>query len=366
MNEILTTAIPVARPAVWGKEAEYLRQCVEGGQFSGGAFVARFEQAFADWLGVRHAIAVSSGTAALHLALLGLGIGPGDEVIVPDLTFVATANAVTYCGAWAIPVDVNSFTWTLRPDAVEKAITRRTKAILPVHLYGQPVDMDTLGDIVSRHGLYVVEDAAEALGSRWNGDPVGSLGHVGCFSFFGNKMITTGEGGMVVTNQDAVAERVRLLRGQGQDPLRRYWHEVVGYNYRMSEMQGAVGLAQVEQVERHLEARRRVRDWYVRHLHLEAESLQGTTPKAQPVFWMNAVLFSTEWERDRCALALAEQGVETRPVFTPLHMLPMYKRSGKMFLVADMVWQNGLVLPTYAGLEEEQVAGICREVRRWL
>ena len=360
------SAIPVARPAVLGNEAEYLRQCVERSQFSGGEFVLHFEQAFADWLGVEHAIAVNSGTAALHLALLALGVGPGDEVIVPDLTFVATANAVRYCGATPVLVDVDSLTWTMRPEEVEKAITSRTQVILPVHLYGQPAPMDALRDLAQRRGLFLVEDAAEALGSTWKGDLVGGLGDVGCFSFFGNKAITCGEGGMVVTNDGQRAEQVRRLRGQGQDPHYRYWHTMVGYNYRMSEMQAAVGLAQLEQIGRHLVARIQVRQWYVKHLGLEAESLQGTFPQSDAVHWMNAVLFSTEWERDRCAAALAEQGVETRPIFTPMHRLPMYKRDEPSYLVADMVWHNGLVLPTWAGLEEEQVAAICREVLRWL
>ena len=240
--------LPIAEPSLGEKELSYVTECIlTGWVSSAGKFVTRFEEIFAEFCGTQHAITTSSGTTALHLALLALGIGPGDEVIVPSLTFIATANAVTYTGASPVFIDSELETWNLDPNLIEEFITPRTKAIIPVHLYGHPVNMAAIVEIAQRHGLVVVEDAAEAHGAKYQGRRVGGIGDLGIFSFYGNKIVTTGEGGMVVTNRADLAEKIRILRGHGMSPERRYWHPVLGYNYRMTNLQAALGVAQMRE-----------------------------------------------------------------------------------------------------------------------
>ena len=235
--------IPVSAPTLAGNEKRYVMDCLESNWISArGKYVEQFEAAFAEFCGVRHGVSCTNGTVALHLALLALGIGPGDEVIVPTLTFVATANAVRYCGATPVFVDCEPETWNIDPGLIESRITPKTKAIIVVHLYGHPVDMDAVMSLADRHGLFVVEDAAEAHGAIYRGRMVGSIGHIATFSFFGNKVISTGEGGMVTTDDAELARIVRLLKEQGMDPKRRYWYPVVGYNYRMTNVTAAIGL----------------------------------------------------------------------------------------------------------------------------
>src|SRR4028118_1305803 len=230
--------IPVAETVLDGNEKNYVLDCLDTGWISGsGKYVDDFEREFAAFCGVEHAVSVSNGTAGLHVSLLAFGVGPGDEVIVPDLTYVASANAVTYCGARPVLADVDSLTWTLDPQDVARKISPATKAIMPVHLYGHPADLDPILELAHAHNLRVVEDAAEAHGAEYKGRLVGGLGDVGVFSFFGNKIITTGEGGMITTGDKKLAEKIRLLKGQGMDPARRYWFPIVGYNYRMTNTQ---------------------------------------------------------------------------------------------------------------------------------
>ncbi|HEY2011897.1 MAG TPA: DegT/DnrJ/EryC1/StrS family aminotransferase, partial [Bryobacteraceae bacterium] len=225
--------IPVSHPVLSGNEKRYVLECLETGWISSiGRFIRLFEDSFATYCEAGHAVACNNGTTALHLALAGLGTGPGDEVIVPTLTYIATANAVRYCGAQPVFVDSEPVTMAIDPARIEERITPRTKGIMVVHLYGHPADMDPILEIARRHGLYVVEDAAEAHGSLYRGRKVGSLGNAATFSFYGNKIITTGEGGMVTTNDSDLNQRIRILRGQGMDPERRYWFPVVGYNDR--------------------------------------------------------------------------------------------------------------------------------------
>src|SRR5581483_301487 len=255
--------LPVAEPFLGDEELRYVAECVQTGWVSSaGKFVRRFEELFAELFEVEHAVAVSNGTTALHLALLALGIGPGDEVIVPALTFVATANAVTYCGATPVFADSEPTTWNIDPELAAAAVTPRTKAIVAVHLYGHPADLDPLLEL----GVPVVEDAAEAHGARYRGRPVGSLGAVGTFSFYGNKIVTTGEGGMVVTDRADLAARVRQLRDHGMDPDRRYWHPVLGFNYRLTNLQAALGVAQLEKLDAILERKARLAELYAEGL----------------------------------------------------------------------------------------------------
>ncbi|MCA1635103.1 MAG: DegT/DnrJ/EryC1/StrS family aminotransferase [Acidobacteria bacterium] len=357
--------IPVSAPMLVGNEKKYVTDCLDSSWISScGGYVERFEQAFAEFCGARHAVSCCNGTTALHLALLALGVGAGDEVIVPTLTFVATANAVTYCGARPVFVDADPVTWNLDPTLVEARITPRTKGIVVVHLYGLPAEMDTIKEIARRHDLFVVEDAAEAHGAEYKGRRTGTLADVACFSFYGNKIITTGEGGMVTTNDPALARRVAQLRGQGMDSERRYWFPVVGYNYRMMNLPAAVGLAQLERADWHTGRRREVAGWYEERLAAVAGlTWQHETQHVRHARWLFTVTLAEELSaaRDEVMSLMGERGVETRPVFYPMHVLPPYRESAshEAFPVADRVAQSGVSLPTWAGLERDDVDHVC-------
>lgn len=339
--------------------------CIESGWISStGSYIDRFEEAFASFCGVEHALACSNGTVALHLALLGLGVGPGDEVIVPTLTYVATANAVTYCGARPVFVDSERETWNLDVGQIGEKLTTRTKGIIVVHLYGHPVDMDPVLELARKKGLFVIEDAAEAPGARYRGKPVGSLGDVATFSFYGSKVLTTGEGGMVVTNRRDLAARIRLLKGQGMEPSRRYWFPVVGYNYRLTNVAAAIGLAQLEKIAWHLQRRQEIAAIYHQYLdRLPTVTYQPEKHWARNVYWMNCMVLGegVGISRDRLMADLAEAGIETRPFFHPMHILPMYRPlcEGQSFVVADGLSIRGLNLPTSASMSDEDVNYAC-------
>jgi perosamine synthetase len=354
--------IRLAEPWLMGNESAYVLDALRQNQLSMGNYVARFEAAFAAAMGCEHGISTTSGTTALHLILAAIGIGPGDEVILPALTFVATANAVRYCGATPVLADISPETWCINPDDVAQRITSRTRAIIAVHLYGHPADMDSLQELADGYELRLIEDAAEAPGAFYKGRPVGALSEAAAFSFYGNKTITTGEGGMVTTHDKRLAERLRLLRGQGMDPTRRYWHAVVGYNYRMTELQGAVGLGQVEELQVHLAARRRVAELYRQF----APDLrwQGTATWARPAWWMNVAQFE---DRDGAAERLAKRGIETRPAFVPLHLMPPYHDCGipGAYPVAERVGACGLCLPSHARMAADDVWQVCETLRNW-
>lgn len=365
-------AIPVAKPALAGNEKAYVLDCLESTWISSvGKYIDRFESAFAEFCSARHAISCSNGTVALHLALLALGIGPGDEVIVPTLTFVATANAVTYCGATPVFVDSEPVTWNISPHQLEAKVTDRTRAIIVVHLYGHPADMDPILELARRRGIAVIEDAAEAHGALYKGRPVGSLGDLGTFSFYGNKIITTGEGGMVVTNSDVFAARLRLLRGQGMDPTRRYWFPIIGYNYRMTNIAAAIGLAQLEKVSWHISRRREVAELYREKLAgVDGIVLHSEQNWAFHVYWMTSLVL------DPCCLInqstlmqrLADAGVETRPFFYPMHRLPMYRElaAGETFPVAEQLAAHGINLPSFSGLTGAEIDYVCNTIKNIL
>jgi perosamine synthetase len=362
--------IPVAAPALVGNEKKYVLDCLESSWISSnGQYIERFESAFAEFCGVKHALSCSNGTVALHLALLALGIGTGDEVIVPTLTYVATANAVVYCGAKPIFVDSEPETWNLNPALLEDCITPRTKAIIVVHLYGHPVDMDAVMDVANKHGLFVVEDAAEAHGAEYKDRRVGSIGHISTFSFYGNKIITTGEGGMVVTDDDALAAKVRQLKGQGMDPSHRYWFPIVGYNYRMTNIEAAIGLAQLEKVDWHIARRREIVTQYIETLKdVPGISFQPEKTWARNVYWMTSAVLDEGISRDAMMKELSEGGVETRPFFYPLHTLPMYCElaNGKSFPIAEGLASQGMNLPSSASLSTEEAAFVCQQIIRVL
>ncbi len=360
--------IPVSRPALIGNERNYVLECLDSTWISStGRFIGLFEERFAEYLGVKHAMSCCNGTAALHLAMLALGIGPGDEVIVPTVTFVATANAVRYTGATPVFADCELNTWNISADRVEQLITSRTKAVVPVPLYGHPCDMDPIMRIAGKRGIAVVEDAAEALGARYRGRLCGSIAHISTFSLYGNKTITTGEGGMVVTNDDGLAARVRILKGQGMDPQRRYWFPVIGYNYRMTNIEAAIGLAQIEHIERFVARRRQIASWYGEHL----AGIPGVTlpvEKAYAVhsYWMYSIFVEQSFgmTRDDTMTLLAHHGVETRPVFYPMHSMPVYQRPGSQGLsVAEHTASQGINLPMYYGLEQQDVIYISNILR---
>ena len=363
-----TRTIPVAAPALVGNERAYVLDCLESTWISSaGSYLERFEQSFAELCDVRHAMACANGTVALHAALLALGVGPGDEVIVPTLTYVASANAVAYCGARPVFVDSEPESWNLDPARLRECIGPRTKGIMVVHLYGHPVDMDPVLALAEEHGLFVLEDAAEAHGADYKGRRVGSIGQVATFSFFGNKIITTGEGGMVVTNDDALARRVRQLKGQGQDPERRYWFPIVGYNYRMTNIAAAIGLAQVERFDWHLARRRENAAWYRELLgDHQLFRLSPELPWARSSFWINCALLDPSFplSRDATMARLAAAGVETRPFFYPMHTLPPYREAaaGRTFPVADDLAARGLNLPSSASLTRDDVEYVCERL----
>jgi perosamine synthetase len=353
--------MPVAAPTLAGNEKLYVNECLDTTWISSiGRFIDLFETQFAQYCDTTNAISCSNGTVALHLALLGLGIGPGDEVLVPSLTYIASVNAIRYCGAEPVFIDSQVSTWNIDPADLLRKITPRTKAIIAVHLYGRPAPMNEIMRIAARHGLKVVEDAAEAVGATYYGQPVGSLGDVAAFSFFGNKIITCGEGGMVLTNDSALAAGIRQLKGQGQDPNRRYWFPIVGYNYRMTNIQAALGLAQLEEIETHLESRDALARWY----RSELLGLSGITFAEQReyernVCWLFSVVLSGRAGlfRDRVIEGLAEAGIETRPFFYPCHILPPYISSpgGNSCFNAEWLGARGISLPTWVGMTREHV-----------
>jgi len=352
--------IPVSEPELGDEELANVVSAVRSGWISSlGEFVVEFEREFAAYCGARHGIATSNGTTALHLALVSAGIGPGDEVLVPTLTFIATANAVRYCGAVPVFVDAEPDTWTMTTAGLDSRVTSRTRAIIPVHLYGHPCDMDAITVVARRHGLAVIEDAAEAHGAEYRGRRVGTLGTVGCFSFYGNKIMTTGEGGMCVTDDAVLADRMRVLRDHGMDPKRHYWHEVIGFNYRMTNLQAAIGAAQVKKLPRFVEKKRQIAGWYREALAPLARAgrvhLAPEAPWARNVFWMySVVLADPHASRDAVRARMKERGVDSRPFFHPLHTLPPYA-VGKSLPVSESLASAGLNLPSGGRLQRADV-----------
>lgn len=352
--------LPIADTDLSGNERRYLLEAFDSGWISGsGPFVDRLERAVADYCGVPHAVACANGTVALHLALLGHGVGPGDEVIVPSLTYVATANAVTYCGATPVFADSDAGTWNISAATVEPLITDRTKGIIVVHLYGNPVDMDPILALARKRGLFVVEDAAEAHGAEYKGRKAGSLADTATLSFYGNKLMTTGEGGMVLTADEARADRIRLFRGQGMDPKRRYWFPIVGYNYRITNLQCAIGLGQFERLEGFIAKRRELARAYVESLSVsDGIRFQREQPGGSSVWWMFSVVLADQTRRDAVMAALEREGIETRPVFHPLHLLPPYRHLNSQCPQSEHIGLSGVSLPSGGHVTADDVARI--------
>ncbi|MFE9917256.1 DegT/DnrJ/EryC1/StrS family aminotransferase [Micromonospora sp. NPDC005553] len=365
---IADDSYPVARPSLSTLEERYVVDALRSGWISSqGPYLRDFEDRFARRCAADAALTTSNGTVALHLVLAAAGIGPGDEVIVPALTYVATANAVAYCGARAVCVDVLPESWCVDPAAVRAAIGPRTRAVIAVDLYGHPADYTALRHLCDRHGLLLVADAAESFGATLDGRPTGSLADVTTFSFFGNKVLTSGEGGCVTTSDAALADRMRLLRNQGMDPQRRYYFPVLGYNYRMTNLCAAVLCAQLERADEIIALRDRVIAGYEEQLADEpALSAQPVAAGVRRAPWMAAFLVGAEGDatsRDALARALARLGVETRPFFVPIPDLPAHRDPGADCPVTEDLSRRGINLPTYADLAEPAVKAVVERVR---
>lgn len=361
--------ISIANPVFNGNEKKYLDECIDTGWISSaGRFVTEFEKSFAQFCGTKYALTCANGTVSLHLSLIALGIGKDDEVIIPTLTYIATANTVKYCGATPVFVDSEMDTWNVDPSKIEEKVTSKTKAIMVAHLYGQSTNMDPILEIAKKHNLYVIEDAAEAHGATYNGKKVGSMGDVGSFSFFGNKIITTGEGGMIVTDNKELYEKMKFLRSQGMDPNKRYWHTVIAYNYRMTNMQAAVGLAQLENIEWHLSERKRVSGLYKKYLGELKEYIE--IPKemdwGKHVYWMYSIILkeNIKIERDLFMDNMEKNGIEMRPLFYPMHTMPPYYEENGDYPVANYLGSRGINLPTHSLLTEEDIKFIVSSIKK--
>jgi perosamine synthetase len=360
--------IPISKPFIGAREKELVLNALDSGWVSSiGKYIDEFEANFARYCGTECALAVSNGTTGLHLALAALGLQAGDEVIIPDLTFVATANAVAYTGATPILADIDPDTLCIDPASVKSLISKRTKAIIPVHLYGHPADMDALIEIADNHRVDIIEDAAEAHGAEYKGRRVGGLGKCGVFSFYGNKVITTGEGGMLTTNDRDFYQRARRLRDHAMSPQRRYFHEERGFNYRITNLQAALGVAQLERIDDFLGRRAEIMSWYNSEIATtESVRLNRVKNWAKSAFWM--VCLEVDWldesRRDVFMGALKARGIDSRPYFCTMSSMPMYKQP--LLPVAARKAQIGLNLPCYYELTKVEIQRIGSDVNELL
>jgi len=363
--------IPVCEPFQAGQELQFVSDCLESNWISSkGKYIQEFEESFSRYCGCDYGVTTTSGTTALHLALASLGIGKEDEVIVPAFTMISTAFAIVYTGAKPVLVDCDRETWNADVNQIEKAITPKTKAILPVHIYGHPCDMDPILDLAKEANLHVVEDAAEAHGAEYKGRRVGGIGSAGCFSFYANKIITTGEGGMIVTNDRDIAQRARSLKDLAFSADKRFVHTALGFNYRMTNVQAAIGLAQFSRIDELVERRRRNARLYSSQLKdVRGLTLPIEAEWARNVYWMYSILIEDDFAVDRDGLMkrLAEAGVETRTFFIPMHRQPVFLDmglfQGESYPVAEDISARGLYLPSGSGLSESEVEYVCGVIR---
>ena len=386
MAKPATKFIPLCVPHISGNEWQYVKECLDTGWVSSvGSYVSRFERMTADYVGAKHAVAAVSGTAALHTALLVAGVEPDDEVIVSDLTFIAPANAVRYCGAWPVFVDVDSDYWQMDHRVVEeflktkcsfsqgtlvnKETGRRVRAIIPVHILGHPVDIDPILELARRYNLIVIEDATESLGAVYKDRKVGRLGDIACFSFNGNKLITTGGGGMIVTDNDEWAARAKYLTTQAKDDEIEYVHESIGYNYRLTNVQAALGCAQLEQIEAFIDKKRAIAKQY----EDAVRSVAGLSPMpraawADPVYWLYTILVdeAAYGEDSRTLMGrLAQNNIQARPLWQPLHRSPAHATAQSCGgEVADKLNRTALSLPCSVGIEPHELESVIAVISR--
>ena len=361
--------IPVCTPTLLGNEKKYVLECLETNWISSrGRFVDEFETKFSRYCGMRFGITTNSGTTALHLALAAIGVGEEDEVIIPSFTMISTANAANYLGAKLALVDVEPRTWNIDPGKIEKKITPRTKAVIPIHTYGHPADMDAIGAIARRRRIAVVEDAAEAIGAEYKGKKTGGFGKIAAFSLYANKIITTGEGGIIVTDDPELAERARTMRNYGFTQERHFWHKVVGFSYRMTNVQAAIGLGQLERIDDLLGARIRNAELYNSFLKdVPGIVTPPRSPECVSAYWMYGILVRDEFglSRDELRQALADEGIETRSFFIPIHLQPIYASLySDEYPVSEELGTRGLYLPSSSSLKPDAIAFIADCIRR--
>lgn len=363
--------IRVCEPTIGKEELENVIDCIKTNWISSkGKYVTEFEEKFSKYCGAKYGITTTSGTTALHLALASLDIGKNDEVIIPTFTMISTANAVIYTEAKPIFIDSETNTWNIDVNKIEEKITNRTKAIIPVHIYGHPVDIDPILEIAEKYNLFVIEDAAEAHGAEYKGKKIGCLGDIGCFSFYANKIITTGEGGMVVTNSVEIARKARILKDLSYCEEKRFLHQHLGFNFRMTNIQAAIGLAQLEKIDKFIEMRRNNAKLYNSFLkNIKGITLPPEAKWAKNVYWMYSILIEDDFgmSRDELQEKLKESGIETRTFFIPMHQQPFLKRMGLgkgSYPVADELSMKGLYLPSSSSLTKDDIIFVCHNIEK--
>ncbi|MDX6574891.1 MAG: perosamine synthetase [Blastocatellia bacterium] len=366
--------VPVAGPSITQKEIDYVTDAVTNAWYgNANVYHERFEKAFSDYLGLAHAVALPSCTSAIHLSLLALGVGPGDEVIVPEATWIASAAPITYVGATPVFADIDEETWCLSSASFEECITAQTKAVIPVDLYGNMPDMDAILEVAGRNNIPVIEDAAEAAGAEYKGKRAGSFGDAGVFSFHGSKTLTTGEGGMLVTDRDDLHQQVLFLRDHGRKPGdKMFWNTEVAHKYKMSSMQAALGLAQLERIDELIERKREIFRWYSEELSdVEGLTLNPQPPTTRNAFWMITVVLDPGLgiEKDYLQSELSERNIDSRPFFHPLSSIPAYQhlkqatQARARNQVSYRICPYGINLPSGLNMTQEQVRFVCDALR---
>ena len=357
----------VSKPVLCGNEKKYVNDVMDSSWISSnGYYLSKFEEAISSAINVEECLATNNGTTALHLACLALGLKPGDEVIVPSLTYVASANAIAYCGARPVFVDCDLRTWNATAELIERAWTPKTVGVLAVHLYGMPCNIESISLLCKRKGVWLLEDCAESFGATVNGRATGSFGDAATFSFYGNKLISTGEGGAVYIRDPGKRSYAKMLRGQGMDLNRRYWHPILGYNYRMTNVAAAIGLGQIEMLSFHLSERRRIAQSYIKGLEpLKRKGLIHLPPQDDgyaSTYWLFSLILADGNEAKRSKIMqrlINDYGIETRPFFVPMHLLPMYQ-SQLSLKNTEFLANHGINFPTYTGLSDESILEICK------
>ncbi len=373
-KELVAERIPVSGPWITQKEIDYVTDAATNAWYGeANVYNERFEKAFAEYVRVRFAISLPSCTSAIHLSLLSLGVGPGDEVIVPDITWIATSAPITYVGATTVFADIDQDTWCLSAESFEQCVTPRTKAVIPVDLYGGMPAMDSICEIAQRHGIAVIEDAAEAIGSEYKGQRAGSFGDTGVFSFHGSKTLTTGEGGMLVTDSEYLRNRALVLRDHGRPPGdTMFCNTDVAFKYKMSSMQAALGTGQIERIEELIDRKRRIFSWYKERLKdVEAVTLNYEAEDVKNTYWMVSVIIDKKLglKKEQLMKLLAEKNIESRPFFRPLSSIPAYKGCEQAELarsrnhVSYSIAPFGVNLPSGLNLDEEKVEYVCDVLR---
>ena len=354
--------IPIYQPFLGEEEKSSVNDCLNSSWISSkGSYIELFEKRTKEYIGANYASTVANGTVALHTALLAAGIGKGDEVITPNFTYVASTNSILMVGAKPVFVEIDENTWNINVDLIEDEISNKTKAILVTNVYGSPCNFNKLYEICRKHEILLIEDAAESFGAEYNGQKSGFLADISTFSFFGNKTITTGEGGMILTKSSEIFSKVELLKNQGNSKTKKYYHEILGYNYRMTNIQAAIGCAQLSKIDQILKLKKGIGEFYRSEL-CDVGTFQKTEKNSQSSFWMTALLFKDEKLKSNIESHLKKNNIETRPLFFPIDELPFYQKS-KSCQIAKMLNKKGLILPSYPGLSQNQLELIVKTIR---